>query len=234
MRIYAKRSHLIATFFIIAVPFFALLAFAATAHINLANLWVNVIITIIRLFVAYLIAVVLAWIFATLFHRGKAAAVALPVFDVLQSFPTFAILPLATFYLGATNFTVILFMVITVIWPILFSIISSLKLIKHDWEEAVEIYQLKKWDYVTKFVWPASLPGLITGSIIGLGDGWEAIVGTEIIVGIKSGMGNFFQMFSQNALVTCLGVIGLLALIFSINKVIWIPLLDWSHKVTEE
>ncbi len=234
MKIYAKRSHLIATLFIILLPFAGLLAFAGVAKLNVTDLFLNTLISVARLFAGYAIAVTLAWTLAALFHRGKAGAVALPIFDVLQSFPTFAILPFCAYYIGVTNFTVILFMVITIIWPILFSIISSLKLIKNDWDEAVQIYKLGGWDYVKKFVWPASLPGLITGSIIGLGEGWEAIVGTEIIIGIKSGMGNFFQMFSQNPTATALGVTGLLLLIFSINKLVWLPLLEWSHKVTEE
>lgn len=234
MKIYAKRSHLVATLLIVLLPFVALLVFAKAADLNTTDLLANTLVSVARMIIAYGIAAALAWILAVAFHRGKIAAFVLPIFDVLQSFPTFAILPIATYFLGPNNFTVILFLVITVIWPILFSIISSLRLIKHDWEEAVEIYQLRGWNYIRKFVWPASIPGLITGSIIGLGDGWESVVGTEIIVGIKSGLGGFFQSFSQNVTVTALGITGFLVLIFSINKLVWTPLLDWSHKKTEE
>lgn len=78
------------------------------------------------------------------------------------------------------------------------------------------------------------MPGFITGSIVGLGEGWEALIATEIIVGMDTGLGNFFQTYSTNPKITAFGVLGFLILIFSINKVIWLPLLEWSHRKMEE
>lgn len=89
-------------------------------------------------------------------------------------------------------------------------------------------------DYLRHFLWPISLPGLIMGSIIGLGEGWEALVATEIIIQTQTGLGHFFGNYTTNIEITTLGVLGLLILIFSINKLIWLPLLEASHKRMEE
>jgi ABC-type nitrate/sulfonate/bicarbonate transport system permease component len=167
-------------------------------------------------------------------EQGQVLDVALPVFDVLQSFPTFAALPLAIYFWGPSNFTTIFFLIFTIIWPIFFAILSSLKLMKHEWDEVAEIYGLTGKEYLKKFLIPVSVPGLITGSIVGLGEAWEAVVATEIIVGMQSGLGPFFQSFAANSGVTVFGILGFLILIFSINKIIWIPLLDWSHSFIEE
>lgn len=234
VKIYESRVHLLITLLFIIVPFIFFLLFSSLSHIATTKLLTDIFESVIRIVMAYIIAVSLGWIFAVSFYKGRRAVIALPIFDVLQSFPTFAALPLATYFLGPSNTTVILFLVITIIWPIFFSIISSLKLIQKDWEEAAEIYGLSGWNYVTYFLWPVSMTGLITGSIIGLGEGWEALVATEIIVGIKSGLGNFFGTFSKNPTMTAFGILGLLLLIFSINKLIWLPLLDWSHRKMEE
>lgn len=233
-RIYGSRWHLIATLLFVVTPFVFFLFFSRLAHIALVGLLKDLAISFWRLLVAYLLAAALGWIFSVAFYRGKRAAVALPIFDVLQSFPTFAALPLAVFWWGSSNLTVIIFLVITVIWPMFFSIISSLKLIRRDLREAVQIGGLKSGTYLRKFLWPASVPGLITGSIIGLGDGWEALIATEVIVQTKNGLGNFFQFFSHNPTVTFLGILGFLTLIFSINKLLWLPLLEWSHRLVEE
>ena len=147
---------------------------------------------------------------------------------------TWDTIPLAILYLGRSNATIIFFLVLTVMWPILFSLISTLKMIKSDWEEAVQVAHLPRWHYFTKFLIPASLPGLMTGSVIGLGEGWEALIATEMIVGEKMGLGDFFQTFSTNPAVTAFGIFGLLLLIFSINKLVWLPLLEWGHKQLEE
>jgi ABC-type anion transport system duplicated permease subunit len=124
--------------------------------------------------------------------------------------------------------------VITIIWPIFFTVVSQLKLLKTEWQEAVQISGLKGFNYLKYYLWPASLPGLITGSIIGLGEGWEALVATEIIVNHPVGLGSFFQTYTTSGSITALGIFGLLLLIFCVNKLIWLPLLEWSHKKTEE
>lgn len=233
-RIYVSSRHLLATLFFVAAPFVFLLVFSRFAHLAGKELFTNVFISTGRLLIAYGAALVLAWAAAVLFYRGRAAMVALPAFDVLQSIPTYAALPIATLAWGRSNFTVIFFLVLAVIWPIFFSVLSSLKLIRRDWEEAAEVAGLSGFERIRYFTLPASLPGIITGSIIGLGDGWEALIATEIIVGIQSGLGGFFQSFSSNITITAFGALGLLILIFTINKLIWLPLLEWSHQLTEE
>ena len=234
MKIYKNQLHLAVTFLIIVAPFLFLLFFAQIEQIAISALFFDVFVSIVRLLVAYVIAAFLAWLLAILFYRGQRAHIVLPIFDILQSFPTFAILPLAVYVWGRSTSTVIFFLVLTIIWPILFSVLSSLKLAKHDWEEAVEIYNLSGINYFKKYIWPMSIPGLVTGSIIGLGEGWGAIVATEIIVQIHGGLGEFFQTHAQSATITFLGILALLIIVFSINKLIWTPLLDASHRLMEE
>ncbi|HTL39816.1 MAG TPA: ABC transporter permease subunit [Methylomirabilota bacterium] len=234
MKIYKSSLHLAATFLLIVAPFLFLLFFSKIEQIAVSSLFQDVFASILRLLIAFIIAAILAWVLAVLFYKGPLSHVALPIFDILQSFPEFAILPLAVYYLGRTNFTVIFFLVLTVIWPILFSVLSSLKLVKHDWEEAAEIYQLSGFNYFKKYILPLSIPGLITGSIIGVGEGWGAIVATEIIVNIKGGLGNFFQSHTQSPMITFFGILAVLIIVFSINKLIWAPLLDRSHQLMEE
>jgi len=234
VRIYKSHWHLLITFGFIILPFIFILVFSQLGHIPTKQLFLDIGVSVLRLSVAYMIAAVLAWILAIIFYRGARAAIALPFFDVLQSFPTFAVLPLVTYFWGPSNVTIVFFLVLTVIWPILFSILSSLKLIRNDWEEAIQISGLKGFQYVKIFLWPVSIPGLITGSIIGLGEGWESLIATEIITNNQLGLGNFFQTFSQNISVTAFGILGFLLLIFSLNKLLWLPLLDWSHRMTNE
>lgn len=232
--IYQSRLHLALTLAFVVLPVLYFLLFTNTAHISGNELGGDIIVSFVRILIAYVIAAALAWVCAVLFYRGKRSLVALPVFDVLQSFPTFAALPIAVVLLGQSDTTVITFLVLTIIWPIFFSIISSLKLLKRDWYEAVEIYGLRRGAYLKYFLGPATLTGLITGSIIGLGEGWEALVATEIIVHTQSGLGQFFQLFAANTTITAFGIGGFLLLIFSINKLVWLPLLEWSHQRTEE
>ena len=232
--LYRSRWHLLVTLIFVVLPFLFFLLFSKAASLGTQKLFSDVFISVWRLIVAYIVAVFLGWLFAVNFYKGRKANFALPVFDVLQSFPTFALLPLITLAWGKSEGTIIFFLVITIIWPIFFTVVSQLKLLKSDWQEAVQISGLKGFKYLKYYLWPASLPGLITGSIIGLGEGWEALVATEIIVNHPVGLGGFFQSYSNSTSITALGIFGLLLLIFSVNKLIWLPLLEWSHRQNEE
>lgn len=234
LKIYQSRRHLVITLLFIIVPFVFLLLFSRLAQISISRLLDDLGLSFYRMLIAYVLAAVIGWLLAVSFYTGRRAVVGLPLFDVLQSFPTFAALPLAAYVWGPTNFTVIVFLIITIIWPIFFSIISSLKLIRHDWQEVTQVFGLRGWAYLRYFLIPVSLPGLITGSVVGLGEGWEALVATEMIAGLPAGLGEFFQSYAHNALFTGVGIFGLLIFIFSLNKLVWLQLLNWGHKQMED
>ena len=225
---------MLVTLLLIVVPIIFFLFFAKFTKITISTLFTDIGVSLIRIIIAFFISIILGWSLAVIFSRGKIANVTLPLFDVLQSVPTFAALPLAVMYLGKNTTTVILFLVLAMIWPILFSVVSSLKLIKNEYQEAVDIYGLKGFRRLRYFIFPASIPGLITGAIVGLGEAWEAIIATEIIIGIKTGLGPFFQSFSDNPKITMFGILGILMIIFAINKIFLLPLLDKSHSLVEE
>lgn len=232
--IYKQRLHMFVTLLLVVVPVVFFLFFAELTHTTIQTLFTDIGVSLYRIFVAFFISVTLGWVLAVIFYKGKASVVALPLFDVLQSIPTFAALPLAVMYFGKSAWTVILFLILAMIWPILFSVIGSLKLIKSEYEEAVDIYGLHGWKRIKYFLFPASVPGLITGAIVGLGEAWEAIIATEIILGMQTGLGHFFQGFSESPKITTFGILGILMIIFAINKIFLLPLLDKSHLLIEE
>ena len=232
--IYKKRRHILVMFGFLTVPFLFFIFFSKLVRIDTSDLFVNLGTSFLRIIIAYAISATLGFVLAVMLYRGKAGTFFLPVFDVLQSFPTFAALPLALLFWGTSNFTVIFFLIVAMIWPIFFMTLSSLKLIRNEWYEVVEISGLRGFSYMRQFIFPAAVPALITGSIVGIGEGWEALIATEIIVGLRYGLGPFFQSFSTDTQVTIFGILGLLILIFSINKLIWLPLLESSHRNHEE
>lgn len=232
--IYVSKLHLLVTLSFIVVPFIFLLLFARLTTLTVTELFTDFSISIVRLLAAYSIAVILAWMCALLFSTGKRSHVALPVFDVLQSFPTFALVPLAVLSFGPSNTTIIFFLVITIIWPLLFSTVNALKLVKKEYWEVADIYGLRGWKRLRYFLLPASIPGVVTGSIIGLGEGWEALVATEIIMKTDAGLGSFFQSNSSDMWITSLGIILLMLIIFSVNRLVWTPVLARVYNRMQE
>jgi len=232
--VHFRKWHIIVTLLVLIVPFVFLYFLSVASHIAPQFIFLDVGSSLARIAIAYAISAIAGFFLAVVLYKNRSSTILLPLFDVAQSFPTFAALPLAVMFWGANEFTIILFLIFTMVWPIFFTVISSLKLVHSEWEEAMEISEIKGWRYIWIFLIPASIPSLIIGSIIALGDGWEALIATEIIVGIKQGFGPFFQSFSTNPKITGFGIAGLLIIVFVVNKLIWLPLLERSHKMHEE
>jgi ABC-type nitrate/sulfonate/bicarbonate transport system permease component len=227
-------KHIVIGFLIILTPLFGLFAFSLVSGIDFGTVIYDLGVSAWRLFIAFVIAMILAWGLVVWLVRGKTSSSTLAVFDVLQSVPTFALLPVAVHVWGPSTWTIIFFLIITVIWPIIFSIVSALKQVDKSRVEAVVVSRIHGIDYIRYYLLPLTAPGIVTGAIIGLGEGWEALIGTEIILNVPHGLGAFFQSFSNSSSMTLFGVLIFLAIIYAINKFIWLPLLERSHELVEE
>lgn len=235
LKIYKKWYHAFITLLITSLPFLFIWFIEPNANFDRMGFLTDLAWSTVRLIIAFAISLFLALVLGITLTRGKLGDFFLPLFDVLQSFPSFAILPLAVNYFGSSNITVISFLVITMVWPMLFAVASSVKLVKAEWQEAAQIYGATGIKRFLYFGLPTSYPGLITGAIVGLGEGWEAVVGAEIISGYKdAGLGNFFAANGETGSVALFGIFALLLMIFVMNRILFLPLLEKSHKLLSE
>jgi ABC-type nitrate/sulfonate/bicarbonate transport system permease component len=190
-----------------------------------------------RITIAYLIALVISLVLALLITtKEKVENIFLPIFDVLQSFPSFALFPALIVALRSSEVIIISVLVITIIWPIMFSIISGIKNRREDLEEAATIFGAKGLKRIIHFTLPELAPSIVTGSIVGWGEGWEFIVGAELLVKTNIGIGNYLGFLGttrQNTLLA-FGILILLFLLFILNKLLWLPLLTKTTKYQSE
>ncbi len=229
-----STKHLAISFGILLIPLLLLIAFSVVNKLSFLNILSDFGISAGRLFVAFVISLVLGWLAVVLVVNTKIETASVAVLDVLQSLPTFAILPVGVHYFGRGEVTIIFFLVITIIWPIIFSILSSLKQANQSWKDAVTMSRISRSDYLRYYLLPVTAPGIMTGTIIGLGEGWEALIGMELLINAENGLGPFFGSFSNNSTMTLFGVLIFLSIIFTLNKFIWLPLLEKSHRLMEE
>ena len=189
-----------------------------------------------RVSMAYIVAVFLAMILTIFVSAShKIEAVSLPILDVLQSFPSFALFPLFVVWFGKTAIVTIFILIITMIWPILFTLLTAQKQIKQDVNEAAKIFGATGWKYFYYVLLPLLFPAIITGSIVSWGEAWEAIIAAEIIVGVP-GVGTYLAQAGTNnqTHILVIGILLLLLLLFILNKYIWLSLLNTSTKQQQE
>ena len=231
-----KKSNFITLIWFL-VLFLILAVFVNFTKLDKADLFLGFVASLSRITIAYIIALGLSLVLALLVTTNeKIENIFLPIIDVLQSFPSFALFPALIVALQSTEVIIITVLVITIIWPILFSIISGIKNRREDLEEAATIFGAHGWKRIIHFTLPELAPSIVTGSIVGWGEGWEFIIGAELLVRTKVGIGNYLGILGttkQNTLLA-FGILILLFLLFVINKLLWLPLLTKTTKYQTE
>jgi len=216
----------------------AVFAIVQLSGLNQGSLLGGFLMSLGRTSVAYVIALVASIVIAlSITANPIVERILLPIFDVLQSFPSFALFPILVNSLQRSPELVILVVLaLEIIWPILFSIIGGMKNRREELEEAATIFGARGWRRIWVFTLPELLPSIVTGSIVGWGEGWEVIIGAELLVSVHQGIGRYFGILGNSGQSTLLaaGIGVLMILLFLINKLIWLPLLhDVSAYETE-
>ncbi len=231
-RSHAKRYR--RTWVLMAFIMCATLAFAAYGYFDTVSwpeLASSVLDTAYRLLFAYIIALVLGVTIALLVSWSPFADTLFPVFDILQNIPSFALIPIFIYFFGYTSEMIILFAVSSIIWPILFAVMTAIKSVHKDLSDAATIFGARGLRRIPFFFAPLSFPAMLTGSIVGIAIGWEAIIGAEIITNVV-GFGDFIKSASVSGFTqaSVAGTLAILVIVFAINRIVWAPLLAESSK----
>lgn len=222
---------MIATIAVAVVPFAALALIGKISNISIHEVFTGLGLSFMRLTIAYGISLITAVAIAITIGQGKIAQVCMPILDLLQNIPSFALIPVFVSLFGYTNEMVIVFAATCILWPILFSMIAALHTTRTDITQAAQLFGAKGIKRITHYLLPASFPALVSGSMIGMGLGWETIIGVEII-GMHNGIGVFLnssETQSEKTLLT-FGLLALLIVVFSLNRLVWMPLLRRAQR----
>jgi NitT/TauT family transport system permease protein len=231
-----KRKNVLTISIIFTIFLLAIILTLGFTALNAQQFFLGFILSLLRVSVAYIISLILALLIALfVFSSNKIEAISLPVLDVLQSFPSFALFPLFVVWFGRTAIVTILILIIAMIWPILFTLITAQKQLRQDLIEAAKMFGATGNKYILYVLLPLLFPAIITGSIVSWGEAWEAIIAAEIIIAIP-GVGTYLAISASNnqTHILIIGILLLLLILFILNKYIWLPLLNISTKYQQE
>jgi NitT/TauT family transport system permease protein len=226
-KVRARRSWAIIIALILVT--FIFLALGHFAQVGWEALGLALLRTLYRVLASYGLALVVGVAIALLVGWSPWIDFFFPVFDVLQNVPSFALLPLFIYFLGYGDFMIIIFAVSSIVWPILFAILTAIKSTHSDLNDAATIFGANGLKRIAYYLAPLSSPAIVTGSIVGIAIGWESVIGAEIIAG-AGGFGAFIKNAGASGLnpTTIAGTIAILVLVFIVNRLIWAPLLAES------
>lgn len=222
--------------------------FATTApseSITLPTIFAALGATFLRLLFAYGVALALALPLALLVtHNTFAERVFLPVFDIMQSLPVLAFFPVIIVFFvhyGLYNGAALFVLVITMLWSIVFSLVGGLHSIPQDIKAAGKIFGLRGLSYIDKILLPASVPYLITGSLLAFASGWNIIIVAEVLHTYLPGSNQSADLFGIGSMLVnaaasgqehtfILAIIVLVAAIALLNFFVWQKLLKFAER----
>jgi nitrate/nitrite transport system permease protein len=138
-----------------------------------------------------------------------------PFIQVLRPISPLAWMPLALYTFRDSSVSAIFIIFICALWPMLINTAVGAATVRQEWVNVSRVFGLGTFEHVTRIVFPASVPMIMTGMRISIGIAWFVIVAAEM-VGAQSGIGYFIwnewnnlQLASMIVAIVLIGIVGL-------------------------
>ncbi len=133
-----------------------------------------------------------------------------PIFEVLRPIPPLAWIPLSILWFGIGDEQNEFIIFLGMFFPILLNTIDGVKNVDGNLIRAARSLGAPEAKVLSRIVFKAALPQIVTGVRIGLGIGWMALVAAEL-VGANSGLG-FLINDARSILRTDIIIVGMLTI----------------------
>lgn len=177
-----------------------------------------------RNFVGYTLGATLGVAFGVLLGTSRFAQwFFAPGFHVLRQVSLFAWLPLISTFLGYGNVAKILFITLSVFYPVALHSLEGVSSISSKYREVANVYQFPKLYTYRKLILPAASPQIFVGLQLGLIFAWLATVGSEfLLANYGVGLGNLVirgrQQFNVELILLGMFSIGMIGVL--LNRVL--------------
>ncbi len=119
---------------------------------------------------------------------------AAPVISLLRPVSPLAWLPIGLLVFSKAEPASIYVIFISSIWPMIMNTALGVKQVPSDYLNVARVLNLSEWKIMTKILFPAVLPYMITGIRLSIGVAWLVIVAAEMLTG---GVGLGFWVWDE-------------------------------------
>jgi NitT/TauT family transport system permease protein len=154
-------------------------------RISFGDVFAATVNTFFRMFVAYVVALVISVPLAlAIASTPRVQRILLPVADILQSIPVLAFFPVVVVFFTvycAFELAAIFVIFVAMLWNIVFPVIGGLQTIPDDIKSAAVVFNVhgvRRFWYITL---PATFPFIVTGSLLAWAQGWTIVIVAEVL-----------------------------------------------------
>jgi nitrate/nitrite transport system permease protein len=117
-----------------------------------------------------------------------------PLISLLRPVSPLAWLPIGLLVFKAANPAAIWTIFICSIWPMIINTAVGVQRVPSDYLNVARVLNLSEWNVITKILFPAVLPYMLTGVRLSVGTAWLVIVAAEMLTG---GVGIGFWVWDE-------------------------------------
>jgi NitT/TauT family transport system permease protein len=204
-----------------------------------------------RMLIAYLLSLIFAISYGLAAARSRLSErIMMPAIDIAQSVPVIGFFPAAIYFFVAltggsrlgVEMAAIFLIFTSQAWNMAFGVFEAVKSIPGDSLEVIEAFGVTGWLRRKRLLLPVSVPRLVYNSMLSWAAGWYFLIACEIIsLGPAKhyrlpGLGSFLMDSADKGAGADLaaGLLTLLAIIVTMDFLIWQPLSAWAEKFRYE
>ena len=117
-----------------------------------------------------------------------------PLVSLLRPVSPLAWLPIGLLVFKAANPAAVWTIFICSIWPMIINTAVGVQRVPQDYLNVAKVLNLSEWNVITKILFPAVLPYMLTGVRLSVGTAWLVIVAAEMLTG---GVGIGFWVWDE-------------------------------------
>lgn len=146
----------------------------------------NILWSVFRVIIGFLLAAILGISFGILTARSKTFAKYTDcILQIIKPIPPIAWIPIAILWFGIGEFTKIFIIFLGAFFPIFSNVVDGIKQIDSKYIEVAEVLEIPKRKMILKVILLGALPSIMTGLRVGLGSAWMCVVAAEMIAATR-------------------------------------------------
>lgn len=156
-----------------------------------SGLFVHVLVSLNRVLVGLLIALLIGVPLGLLVGRSRfAEALTAPSFQFLRMISPLSWMPIAVMVLGIGDAPIYFLLAFAALWPIVLNTAAGVKHLDPHWLLLSRSLAATSWETLTRIVIPGVLGHVLTGLRLAIGISWIILVPAEML-GVTAGLGYF-------------------------------------------
>ena len=147
-----------------------------------------------------------------------------PVISLLRPVSPLAWLPIGLLVFRDADLAAIWVIFICSIWPMIINTAAGVRAVPQDYMNVARVLALSEWKVITKILFPAVLPHILTGVRLAVGTAWLVIVAAEMLtggIGIGFWVWDEWNNLSVEHILIAIIVIGIVGLLLEVS-LLWI------------